>query len=62
MSQAESVAFLTRVGNEWTNLKEQDIASYEEKCKHLKKEFKNKIKEFLMVRLRFFDIVLFFVL
>lgn len=51
MNEAESKAFLNRIGKEWLSLKENDKSSYEEKCKSLKKEFKNKIKEFLIVSL-----------
>ena len=49
MNEADSVAFITKAVVEWNNLSENEKSSFEEKYKHLRKDFKNKIKEFIMV-------------
>jgi len=49
MTEADTQSFLSKAVKEWNNLNENEKASFEEKLKKSKKEFKNKIKEFLMV-------------
>ena len=49
MNEADSVDYISKAVAEWNSLGENERNSFEEKCKILKKEFKNKIKEFVMV-------------
>lgn len=53
MTQDDTESFLRKAVKEWNNLNENEKTSFEEKLKKSKKEFKNKIKEFLMVRIFF---------
>ena len=52
MTKDDSKSFLSKAIREWSNLNEYEKNEFEEKFKKVKKDFKNKIKEFLMVRNR----------